>query len=116
MPRFIWTPSISLPKAVIVCESAFDALAAEAFGHDAVAAPGARTWRPEWAAQLHRQGVREAIVVFDCDGAGRAGAPRVARSLRDHAISARVVDLDPGRAHGGDIADFLLAERERGRV
>jgi hypothetical protein len=108
-PRWLWTPSIQLPSAIVLAESAFDALACESAGYHAAAAPGATIWRADWAAQLHRQGVRRAVVLFDADTAGRTGARKVTRSLRRHGIDAKQGDLDPQRADGYDICDAVLA-------
>jgi hypothetical protein len=60
------------------------------------------------------------VVCFDCDEGGRASALRVARALVEAGVDARVLDLDPGRADGFDLSDFVAsarseAEREQAR-
>lgn len=83
-----------------------DALSAGSAGLPAVAVPGARSWRPEWAELLVG---RDVSICLDCDDEGRAAARRIADDLVGLARRTRIVDLAPGRNDGYDITDALLA-------
>ena len=63
----------------------------------------------EAAAKLYRAGVREVIIIYDADDAGRKGALQVARVLAGAQIVAKVADigpLAPRNAKGFDVGDL----------
>lgn len=96
----------SLPLFVVEGEP--DAVAVWSCGFQAVAIPGAGSWRSEF---LSRLAGRRVIVLADCDPQGRELAARVAREVP----KARWVDVEPGRSDGFDVGDMVCeAAREGG--
>ncbi|MGH2857053.1 MAG: toprim domain-containing protein [Solirubrobacteraceae bacterium] len=90
---------------VILVEGPPDMLAARTYGLPAIAVPGARAWRREWAQPLTG---RRVTVVMDCDLPGRAAARRIAADLRGR-CEIEVIDLDQRRGDGYDLTDALLS-------
>lgn len=71
-------------KSVIICESIINALTAEVYGYDAVALMG--TGNSYQIQQLKTLGVSEYVLALDGDDAGRRGAAKLKRALKDSAI------------------------------
>jgi hypothetical protein len=117
--RHLWIPPGGLRRKsdVIVCEGPTDAITAFGRGLNAVGAPSANIWNDRHVEPLLVAGVRSALIVYDCDRAGRDGAPRVAESLRGRGIDVTVADLDPSRQHKEedkyDVSDWLLERPDR---
>ena len=97
-------PSREPSADVLVVEGPADMIAARSHGLPAIAIPGARAWRPDWAELLAG---RRVTVVMDCDEPGRAAAARIERDLTSR-CSVESIDLDPGRDDGFDLTDALL--------
>jgi len=91
---------------VVLVEGASDMLAARSAGLPAIAVPGTHAWRGEWADMFCG---REVTVVMDADCGGREAAARIARDLHRHGVRAAIVDLDPSRDDGYDLSDWLRA-------
>lgn len=95
-------------RPLFVVEGEPDAVAVWSCGHQAVAVPGAGSWRFDWAGRFAN---RNPIVLADCDSQGRDLARRIVSVVP----GARMVDVDPGRSDGHDIGDWVLgASREGG--
>lgn len=71
-------------KSVIICESIFNVLTAVVYGYNAVALLG--TSNVMQMDQLKKLGVREFVLCFDGDEAGRKAEERVRRALTGHAV------------------------------
>lgn len=96
-------------ETLYVCEGPMDCLTACSYGHAAVAAPSASSWKAdasEWVADLDPGRV---IVVGDCDDAGRGFANRAALDLAAHGLRVQILDLDVDRHDGYDVGEHLLA-------
>ncbi len=89
-----------------------DCVRAWSAGVAAVAVPGVKGWRSEWAARFRGPGW-QIRVCFDADDEGRASAAAVAADLVVVGVDARLVELAPTSdgAKGYDITD-LLAGRD----
>ena len=110
-PRHLFRPPIDLASGlVLLLEGPSDAIAAHSRGLLAVAAPSASIWKAAYALALRDAGVKRAIIIGDCDTAGRRFAPRVARSLIAHGLAVETVDLDPSRDDGFDLTDWLKSQ------
>ncbi len=99
-----------------IVEGEPDAVAGHSLGLPAVAVPGIRGWRAEWAGRFAG---RRIVVCLDCDCQGREAAQRIARDLLDYAAEVRVLDLDLKRDDGYDLGDLALEggrDGEAGRV
>jgi hypothetical protein len=81
-----------------------DAITARSAGLPAVGVPGTSGWKSKWAVRFEGMHV---TICFDCDKVGRDAAPRIAADLEPYAASVRIIDLDPARDDGYDLADFL---------
>lgn len=92
---------------ILLVEGVADLIAARSRGWPAIAVPGARAWKTEWA-QLF--GGCDVTIAMDCDPAGREAARRIARDLRG-VCAFRIADLDPGRSDGFDLTDWLAQRR-----
>jgi hypothetical protein len=90
--------------SVLLVEGPSDMLAARSAGLPAIAVPGTHAWRAEWGSAFT---ARHVTVVMDADRPGREAAVRIARDLRRHGARAAIVDLDPTRDDGYDLADWL---------
>ena len=90
-----------------------DAIRAHSLGLTAVAVPGVEGWRPEYA---QRFAGRRVVVCFDCDQPGRSAAKRTVAELATVADDVRLVDLDPSRADGYDLTDYLKETEAHGTV
>ncbi|MGH9541313.1 MAG: CHC2 zinc finger domain-containing protein [Terriglobales bacterium] len=98
-----WDRALAPIGQVVICEGEFDRLALESPGFAAVTSTaGALTFRKEWADAL--RSIPDIYVCFDRDGAGEAGARRVAAFLP----AAKIVTLPRRVAHGGDVSDFFI--------
>src|SRR5437879_5979357 len=98
-----WQTVLAKPEQIIICEGEFDRLVLESRGFAAVTSTGgAATFRPEWAEAFHE--IPTIYMCFDNDGAGQAGAERVAQ-LIPHA---RIVRLPEDVGEGGDVTDFFV--------
>jgi hypothetical protein len=97
-------PAAEASKRVLLVEGEPDMIAARAHNLPAIAVPGAKAWRPEWARLF---GGREVTIAMDADRDGRAGAERMARSLSTYARTL-VLDLAPERDDGYDVTNWLL--------
>ena len=69
---------------------------------------GAGRWRPEFSEDVLAGAT--CVVWADCDPPGRSHANEVTRDLARVGCRVHVVDLDPDRDDGYDIADFLRKE------
>jgi DNA primase len=95
-------------RPLFVVEGEPDAVAVWSCGHQAVAIPGAGSWRGEFAIRLSG---RRVIALSDCDSQGRELAAKVAREVP----KARWVDVEPGRDDGYDVGSMVAeAAREGG--
>lgn len=109
-PRDLWPAPETIAGPLLLVEGEPDVISAVSLGINAVALPGAATWRDEWAQRLAG---RRIVVMTDCDGPGRAAAARAVERLAPVAW-VRSVDLAPQRDDGFDLGDLLLAQREKG--
>jgi replicative DNA helicase len=71
-------------------------------------AAGSSAWRPEYAEQLYRLGVREVVALPDNDVPGEAYAAKVVADCIRVGIEARVTPL-PSVVAKGDVSDWLNA-------
>ena len=113
VPRQLFPPPETLAESVgevLLVEGEPDVVAAWSAGLVAVGVPGTAGWQAGYAARFRGPHWR-VYVVFDCDESGRRAAGEVATSLLELGVDVRVVDLDPDRADGYDLTDYLL---ERG--
>lgn len=91
------------PVLIAEGEACTDALME--LGYVATTAPGgAGKWQPAYHAPLAG---RDVSIFADCDPPGRTHARQVAAALHGTARSVRILDLDPGRSDGYDIADWI---------
>lgn len=101
-------------QTVFVVEGEKAVHAMEKLGFTATTNPfGAGAWLEEYSKQL--VGAKEVIILPDNDKAGKKHAEKVAQSLQNHNIPARIVEL-PGLAEGEDVADLVMRreiDRER---
>jgi 5S rRNA maturation endonuclease (ribonuclease M5) len=94
-------------KPLYLVEGEPAAVSVRSCGLQAVAVPGAQSWRMEFAQRLMPFNV---IVLPDCDSQGRELAARVVRALP----RVRTVDLDPGRQDGWDVGDAVAEASTEG--
>lgn len=93
-------------KSIIICESCFNALTSWSYGRPAVALLG--TGNAYQIQQLKELGVREFILAFDPDEAGRKATEKIKRALKNIAI----VWSFEGIPIGKDINDLSKEEFE----
>lgn len=112
--RGLWPPPRAvpsakrIPEAMFLVEGAPCAATLLACGFAAVSFPNAASLRVHEAARVACViGERMAIVLADANIVGRAGARASAVHLRGMEVSARAIDLTPGRSDGTDVADLL---------
>lgn len=74
-------------------------------GHQAVAVPGAGSWRTDWFKRLLGFHV---VFLGDCDQPGRELAARIKRDVP----GVKIVDLAPERSDGFDVGDLLVEALE----
>jgi hypothetical protein len=104
LPGIIEAVALGRTVFVVEGEKAADALATQ--GLPATCSPGgAGKWRHEYAQCLKGADV---VILPDNDEPGRQHGEQVARSLRGHAASVKVVEL-PGLPKGGDPFDWIAA-------
>lgn len=112
-PTFPWMPAGRvLPGKVWICEGVIDALTLISHGLSAIAIPGARTWRPEWASFLEG---RDVVIALDPDNAGKSGTDDILASLAG-ANSVDVAKLPEGKdinkmATEGILNEFITKYR-----
>ena len=100
-------PDIPKDGLVVICEGEWDCLLARSMGIPAITGTGgAGTWHPEWTGLLDAAGVKDAVIAYDADTAGKSGAAKVASSLSTSLDPARIraVHWDPGE----DLSDWVL--------
>jgi hypothetical protein len=114
--RDLWPDPAKVDGAgLFVVEGEPDAVTAAELGIRAVAVPGAKAWRPEWAQRIGA-GRRSVVVIADADAPGRQAAKRWAEAIAAHCADVRLLDLAPKRQDGFDLSDFAaLAETEPDR-
>jgi hypothetical protein len=79
-PSIPWMPAGRIrPGLVFICEGVIDALTLLSKGYSAIAIPGARTWKPEWASFLED---RDIVSCLDGDLAGDSGTKDINDSLQ----------------------------------
>jgi 5S rRNA maturation endonuclease (ribonuclease M5)/KaiC/GvpD/RAD55 family RecA-like ATPase len=102
-------------EPVWVVEGEKDVHALERVGITATTNPmGAEKWRSEYSEALRGAQV---VVCGDCDQVGRESSRAIAKALEGTAKAVKVLDLEPARSDGYDVADFLSAARsEDGRA
>ena len=88
----------------LLVEGPPDMISARSQGLPAIAISGDDAWEPTIARQLTG---RKVLVAMDCDPPGRAAARRIVADLEAGGVTARAVDLAPGRADGYDLTDWL---------
>ncbi|WP_269305319.1 AAA family ATPase [Aeromicrobium sp. HA] len=93
------------PAEVLMCESELDALVAIENGFTAVTGTGGAGSIPNDVGLLKGRSV---TIAYDCDEAGRKGAVKLARALRDLDSAADVRILDLGLGEGEDITDWFV--------
>lgn len=71
-------------NSVILCESCINTITADIYGYDALGLFGTGT--PHQFQQLRQLGINEFVICTDGDDAGRRGAKRIQRALKDCAI------------------------------
>jgi hypothetical protein len=98
-------PAVESSEHVLLVEGPPDMIAARSHGLPAIAVPGDRSWRPEWAPLLAG---RRVTVVTDADAPGRELASRIAGDLHSVVSELVAVDLAPEREDGYDLTDWLL--------
>ena len=97
---------------VFVVAGEWDMLLLRQYGFLAVTGTGGETTLP-WKRDGALLRDRHVIVIYDCDDAGRKGARKFAQAATEEgALSVRVIDLDPTREDGYDVADFLLQKED----
>jgi Toprim domain len=101
-------PATLPDREVVLCEGPADMIAARSHGLPAIATPSTSGWRAEWADHLNGCSV---TVVMDSDPPGRHAATQIIRDLSAAGITARAIDLAPGRADGYDLTDWLADQR-----
>ena len=89
---------------VLICEGAWDVLAAREHGLNAIGVTGGAGTVP---VDLSAMRGCDAVIVFDCDKEGRDGAAKLAKALLPIARSVRVADL--GLPDKGDVRDWFVA-------
>jgi hypothetical protein len=104
--RDLWPDPASIEgPGLFVVEGEPDAVTAAELGLPAVALPGAKAWRPEWAQRIGH-GRRWIVVIADADAPGRAAATRCAAAVAAVCPNVRVLDLAPQRTDGFDLSDL----------
>lgn len=91
-------------KSVVICESCFNALTSVKYGRPAVALLG--TGNSYQINQLRQLGVKEFILAFDPDEAGRRATNKLKKALKDVAI----VWSFEGIPEGKDVNDLTYQE------
>lgn len=89
---------------VWIVEGEPDAIAAATLGLPAVALPGVEAAKRLDVERFRR--FRRVHVLLDCDRQGREAAGRIAEAFIAAGIEVRVLDLEPGRDDGYDLADW----------
>ncbi|WP_052744876.1 AAA family ATPase [Micromonospora sp. HK10] len=102
-PRLYAPDGFDSSRPVLVCEGAWDVLAAREHGLNAVGVTGGAGAVPGDLSAL--QGC-DVVTVYDSDGAGQAGAAKLAKALAPIARSVRVADL--GLPDKGDVRDWFI--------
>lgn len=95
-------------EEAVVCEGEFDALLLRSQGFEAITGTaGAGTFRPEWATWLRERGVKQAVVCYDADVAGRQGARKAAALLHEAGLSVKLPAWPEGSPPGHDVGEAL---------
>lgn len=111
-PRGLFpAPEIVSGAEVWLVEGEPDAVSAATLGLSAVAVPGVKGWKPEYARRFSGKRV---VVCADCDKPGRGLADKIAADLTAAEVEFRRVDLAPDRTDGYDLGDHLLTSRTVG--
>ena len=97
-------PAAAPARWTLLVEGPPDMISARSQGLPAIAISGDDAWEPPLARQLTG---RKVLVAMDCDPPGRAAAQRIVADLEAGGVTARAVDLAPGRADGYDLTDWL---------
>jgi DNA primase len=92
-------------ECVHVAEGVIDCLSLLETDLQAVAVPGASSFRPEWVEWFDLAG--EVVLALDADDAGRRGAAAIAAHFRAAGRAVKVLRLPPGVK---DVNELLLAE------
>lgn len=102
------TAAVKARKPVFFVEGEKKVVALESLGLVATCAANGGTWRmpPEWGEYF--RGADRVIILPDCDEPGRerCAKPRL-HTLRAAGVRSSVLDLDPTRTDGYDIADWV---------
>ncbi len=103
--------AIENERWIVICEGEKDADNGAALGLTTTTYPGgAGKWLKSYSTFL--KGARVGIVPHN-DAAGQQGAEKVARSLREHGLEVRIVDLE-GQTKGFDLFDWIEQCRSQG--
>ena len=96
-------------RPIFLVEGESTAISVWSAGHQAVAVPGASSWRPEWAQRLWG---RKIVILPDCDEPGRALAARIGSQVP----AARIVDIEPSCHSGYDVGDMIAEAHHEGGI
>src|SRR5262249_42903577 len=90
---------------VYVAEGVIDGLSLLEADLQAVAVPGASSFRPDWVEWFDLAG--DVVLAFDADDAGRRGAAAIPAHVRGAGRARKILQLPPGIK---DVNELLLAE------
>lgn len=104
----IFRPDLLLRSdRVVLTEGELDMIVGRQYGIPTIThTAGAGTFLPVWGPLFAG---KEVYICYDCDDAGRAGAIKAAKVLRQHADLVCLVNLDLD-IKGGDLTDFLVKQ------
>lgn len=101
-------------ETIFFAEGEKKAEALRRVGFAATSAPSGAQWRMPASWAEHFRGARHVVILPDCDAPGRndCARPRLA-ALRNQGIPTTILDLDPQRTDGYDIADWLQERHDQ---
>lgn len=95
-------------EVLVLVEGAMDVIAVREAGYDAVGSYGARLYQPQ-IELLQRLGVKQVLIAYDDDQAGRLGSYRARQGLGAAGILARIFHWDTGEK---DLGEMQLSVRK----
>ena len=112
-PRGLFPAPESAKGGVIwLVEGEPDAVSGATLGLSAVAVPGVKGWKSDYATRFAG---RKVVVCMDCDEPGRTVAQSIADDLLSVGVEHQVLNLDPERSDGFDLGDYLTTPQVRTR-
>lgn len=102
-----WEMIEKTAEQIIICEGEMDRLALLSKNIPAITSThGAMTFKQEWCEKLKK--FKKIYLCYDNDEAGKKGAERAAKMLKNETNQVYIISLPNEVGDGGDITDFII--------